>query len=95
MGEPFLDIVRDGQKLPTPTSPSPHRSITRTEAPVRGSQLNGAEECYEKHLKRFELRVLSHVHQSRQQCDAPQGILTHITCSSRLNSGVHSEKNPH
>lgn len=55
--------------------PPPRRPSTTTEAPVRVGRLNGAEECYEKLLKRSELWSLSRANQSRQQCDAPRGIL--------------------
>lgn len=63
---------RANKFLPPPRSPS-----TRTEDPVRAGRLSGAEECYEKLLKKSELWSLSRANQSRQQCDAPQGILKH------------------
>lgn len=53
----------------------PRRPSTTTEAPVRVGRLNGAEECYEKLLKRSEPWSLSRANKSRQQCDAPRGIL--------------------
>lgn len=55
--------------------PPPCRPSTTTEAPVRVGRLNGAEECYEKLLKRSEPWSLSRANKSRQQCDAPRGIL--------------------
>lgn len=55
--------------------PPPRRPSTRREDPVWAGRLSGAEECCEKLLKRSELWSLSRANKSRQQCDAPQGIL--------------------
>lgn len=71
--------------------PHPRRPSTRTEDPVRAGRLSGAEECYEKLLKRSELWSLSRANQSRQQCDAPQGILKHRALC--INSDAHNETN--